>query len=301
MSGTEERQEASKGLDAMHPVAALALLAKGQQAAARAVDAVLDEIAAAAALVADSLSSDGRLIYIGAGSSGLMALVDGLELHGTYGIAEDKVIILMAGGAESLKTLKGGPEDDRDLGRKDCLAAGIGAGDCVIALSASGSTPYVLAAAEEARARGARIVAIASNGAVPLFALADVAIHLDTPPELVAGSTRMGAGTAQKITLNMISTLACMQLGHVLDGHMVNLRADNAKLHARAARMVSEIAGIAVPDAEALLAQAGGSVKLAVLLAAGAPDLAAAESRLTAAGQNLRHALAGLKETTGGA
>ena len=128
-------------------------------------------------------------------------------------------------------------------GRKDVADAGIGAGDCLIAVSASGSTPYAVGALEEATRRGARTIAIANNEGSPLLELAEAPILLKTPPELIAGSTRMGAGTAQKIALNMLSTLAAIHLGHVHDGYMVNLHADNLKLKRRAARIVSAIAG----------------------------------------------------------
>lgn len=288
---TEERHDKAMGLDVMHPALALRLLASGQQAASKAVDAAIEPLSAAAAIAAHSLASGGRLVYAGAGSSGLMAMADSLELPGTYGIALDKVVVLLAGGAASLTDLAGGYEDDMELARKDVRDAGIGKGDCLIAVSASGSTPYTLAAADEARERGARVIAMANNPGAVLFQNAEVSILLQTPPEVISGSTRMGAATAQKIAFNMFSTLVGIHLGHVHDGHMVNLKADNAKLRGRAVRIVSDLAGIGAAEAGRYLNTSSGSVKIAILLAAGAKDVAAAEAALTEAGQNLRRAL----------
>lgn len=288
---TEERDDKAMGLDVIHPALALRVLASGQQAAAKAVDAAIEPLASAAGLAADALTSGGRLIYAGAGSSGLMAMADALELPGTYGIARDRIVVLLAGGAASLVDLAGGYEDDRELAREDIAKARVGARDCLFTVSASGSTPYALAAADAAKAVGAKVVAMANNPGAALFDGADVAILLQTPAEVVSGSTRMGAATAQKIAFNMFSTLVGIRLGHVYDGHMVNLKADNAKLRGRAARIVSDIAGVGVDAAQTHLAASSGSVKVAVLLAAGAADVAAAQAALDDAGQNLRLAL----------
>ncbi|ANK74426.1 MULTISPECIES: N-acetylmuramic acid 6-phosphate etherase [Ensifer] len=288
---TEERHDNAKGLDLMHPALALRLLASGQQAATKAVDAAIESIAAAASLAAESLASGRRLAYAGAGSSGLMAMADALELPGTYGIPQDQIVVLLAGGTASLSDLAGGYEDDMDLARNDVRKAGIGAGDCLVSVSASGSTPYALAAADEARKLGAKVIAVANNPGAALFKDADVSILLQTPPEVVSGSTRMGAGTAQKIAFNMFSTLVGIQLGHVLDGHMVNLRADNIKLHGRAIRIVTDITGIGAGEAGRLINMASGSVKVAILLASGAKDVAVAEAALKEARQNLRRAI----------
>jgi len=288
---TEGRHDQARGLDERQPVDALKVLADGQKAAAAVVDAALVDIASASRLAADALLSGGRLVYAGAGSSGLMAMADALELPGTYGIAHDRIVILLAGGAASLVDLAGGYEDDRDLAVSDAVAAGIGPDDCVISVSASGSTPYALAIAAYAKEKGARVVAIANNPGAALFADADVSILLQTPPEVISGSTRMGAGTAQKIAFNMFSTLTGIHLGHVHDGHMVNLKADNIKLKGRACRIVSDISGVGLDEAERLLERSEGSVKTAVLLAAGAEDAGAARAALDRSGQRLRLAL----------
>ncbi|MCD2181634.1 N-acetylmuramic acid 6-phosphate etherase [Rhizobium sp. GN54] len=288
---TEARHEQAEGLDERSPVEVLKVLSSAQRQAAGAVDAAIEDIAEAAKLAADALRSGGRLVYVGAGSSGLMAMADALELPGTYGIARDRIVILLAGGAASLEDLAGGYEDDEALALADAEKAGLGKGDCVICVTASGTTPYAIAIADHAREHDAKVIALANNPGAPLFAYADISILLQTPPEVISGSTRMGAGTAQKIAFNMFSTLVGIQLGHVHDGYMVNLKADNIKLKDRAARIVAGIAGVDVETAGLLLEQSEGSVKVAVLIAAGAKDKAAADAALNHSGQSLRRAL----------
>jgi N-acetylmuramic acid 6-phosphate etherase len=287
--GTEALNDKARGLDTKVPADILRLLSSAQQQAAGVVDAALEAIEAASEIAAQSISRGNKLIYAGAGSSGLMAMADALELPGTYGIPQSQIVIMLAGGLGALTNLAGAPEDDLDQAKDD--AERIGAGDCVICISASGTTPYALALADAAKAKGASVVAIANNPGAKLFEGADVAILLETPPEMVSGSTRMGAGTAQKIALNMLSTLMAIRLGHVHDGYMVNLRADNKKLLNRAARIVSEIAGIEIEAAAPLVDAASGSVKTAILLAAGAENKSSAEAMLRESGQNVRRAL----------
>ncbi|RWM07300.1 N-acetylmuramic acid 6-phosphate etherase [Mesorhizobium sp.] len=292
---TEALHQNAEGLDVQAPDAILSFLANAQIEAAKAVHGAIPAIAEAAELVARQLKSGGRLAYAAAGSSGLMAVADALELPGTFGIARDRIAILIAGGDEAFRTLAGGPEDDTEEAAAAVANANIGKGDCLIAVSASGSTPYAVQAIGDARRRGAATIAIANNKGAPLFERADVAILLETPPELIAGSTRMGAGTAQKIALNMLSTLAAVHLGHVHDGYMVNLTADNIKLRDRAVRMVAAITGRDRDDAARLLEESGGVVKTAILLAAGAANADAAEKILERAGQKLRPALSAIE------
>ena len=242
------------------------------------------------------LAGGGRLAYAAAGSSGLMALADALEIPGTFGIARDRIEILLAEGAANLLDFPAGPEDDETQAARDVANAGIGKGDCLIALSASGTTPYAVCGTQGRRRPPApRRSASPTMRARHCLALADIAILLPTPPEIIAGSTRMGAATAQKIALNMMSTLMAIHLGHVHDGHMVNLHAGNKKLKARAARIVAAISGRSDDEAARYLEAGGGSVKAAVLLAAGAADHRHAAKRLLeGANQNLRKALAKL-------
>ena len=193
---TEAHHQNAEGLDIQAPDAILSFLANAQIEAASAVRGAIPAIAKAAEIIAERLRGGGKLAYAAAGSSGLMAVADALELPGTFGIGRDRIAILIAGGDDAFKTLAGGPEDDTEEAAAAVAGAGIGKGDCLIAISASGSTPYAVRALEDARDRGAATIAIANNKDAPLFALADVAILLATPPELIAGSTRMGAGTA---------------------------------------------------------------------------------------------------------
>ncbi len=268
-SATTERQHpAARGLDLLSDADILGHMLTTQRDAIEAVRPAIGLIAKAARLMTETLRGGGRLIYAGAGSSALMAVSDGLELHGTFGIAPERIILLMAGGLPRDAQMPGGTEDDASTGTRD--ANGIGEGDLVIAVAASGRTPYPIAVADAARAQGAKVIAIANTPDAPLFNRADVAVCLETPPEVVAGSTRMGAGTAQKAALNMISTLAGIRLGQVHDGYMVGLVADNAKLRQRSEAMVADIAGVPAPQAARALSVAKGAVKPAVLIARGA-------------------------------
>jgi N-acetylmuramic acid 6-phosphate etherase len=285
---TEQQHAAAVGLDALPGDVILRHILDQQQAALAAIAPAIPAIDKAARIVADALRAGCHLHYAGAGSSALMACADGLELHGTYGIDPARTHLHMAGGLPVDARMPGDTEDDAGDGTR--AAAGIRPGDVVIAVTASGATPYAVAFAQAARGRRAQVVAIANNAGAAIFAHADVAIALETPPEVIAGSTRMGAGTAQKATLNMISTLAGIRLGQVHDGMMVGVVADNIKLRARAAGMVAAIAGVPDQAAWAALDKAQGAVKVAVLLARGL-DIDRAQAILNDAGQNLRQAL----------
>ncbi len=291
---TEKLHEQAIGLDALPLTEVAQILASAQSDAAASVAAALPSICQAAQSIAQSVRDGGRLIYVGAGSSGLMAAADAMELHGTFGIGTDQVRIVMAGGLTSDAHMAGSTEDETQA-----LASqlgDVGPADCVIAVSASGGTPFTLEAVRLAHAGKATIIAVATNDGAPLFAKATHTILLQTPPEVVAGSTRMGGGTAQKIALNMLSTLMAIALGHVHDGMMVNLVADNAKLKARAAAMVATIAKVSEHEADRVLQMTEGRVKPAVLLAAGAASARDADVLLTEAGGNLRAALARLTQ-----
>ncbi len=291
---TEQRHAATDGLDLRTDADILNLLAKGQADAAAAVGKATPAIERAAEAAASSLRSGGRIIYAAAGSSGLMALADALELPGTYGLDRDRIVVLLAGGMAALSDMKGGPEDDGVAAREAVLALNPGPSDCLIALTASGQTPYPLEAAKAARAAGAPTVGLANNAGAALFEIVDIAVFLPTPPEVIAGSTRMGAGTAQKIALNMLSTLMAIRLGHVHDGLMVNVLADNEKLRIRARGIVAEIAQVSDDVAASALETSAGAVKPAVLIAAGA-DPAEAHALLDKHGGILRQALAALR------
>ncbi len=244
------------------------------------------------ALMASTIGRGGVLHYAVAGSSGLMTMADACELAGTFGVNPSQIRLHMAGGIPQDAAMPGGTEDDVEEARE--AARDITAKDVVILISASGSTPYVLEIAALVRKVHAATICIANNKTAPPLDLADVAVCLPTPPEVLAGSTRLGASTAQKMALNTISTLVGVVLGHVHDGMMVNLRANNAKLRARAVGMVAMIAQ--VDDAKALrcLDHTNGDAKPAILIAAGAADLNEANARLLRANGILRPALAHL-------
>lgn len=291
---TESRSDTTEPIDLLEPKEAAKRLVDAQCAAAAVVKPVAPLLSEAAKLMADAISSGGRIFFCGAGSSGLMAMADALELPGTYGIDPEQVFTLLAGGRDNLHYLAGIVEDNETGGYSELTDMAPSARDCVIVVSASGATPYALGVARAASAASARIIALANNDGAPLLDYADVAIVLDTAAETVAGSTRLGAGTAQKIALNTMSTLCGVLLGHVHDGMMVNLRAENHKLRDRAAHIVSEITGIDGNSANAALQSAGGDVKKAVLIASG---LAASDASrlLDETGQNLRKALSRLE------
>jgi N-acetylmuramic acid 6-phosphate etherase len=291
-AATEQLHNQAEGLDArpLHEVAEI--LAEAQQEASGAARAATDPICTGATAMAQAIRAGGTLHYAAAGSSGLMAAADALELGGTFSIPAEQLRIHMAGGMPTGVEMPGGTEDETaDLER---ALSDIGPNDVLIGVSASGTTPYTVAGAERAKAQGACVIGIANNPNSALLNIADHAILLPTPPEVVSGSTRMGAGTAQKIALNMLSTLMAIDLGHVHDGMMINLRADNIKLRIRARQIVTRITGADEDTATAAIEAANGNVKSAILIAAGASDLADANARLETTGGKLRPALLSL-------
>jgi N-acetylmuramic acid 6-phosphate etherase len=278
------------GLDAWPSRDILDVFIEGQMAAIAAVRAAAGQIEIAAEAVTTRMRAGGRLVYVGAGTSGRLALLDGVELMPTFDWPDDRVVYLIAGGEKALTRAVEGAEDDREAGKRDILAAKVGANDAVIAVAASGTTPYTIAALETGRAAGALGIGIANNASAPLLAAAELPILLDTGPEAIGGSTRMKAGTAQKATLNLLSSLVMTRLGRVHDGYMVDLRATNIKLRKRSEKMLMDIAGVSAEAARDALQRCNGRVKPAVLVAKGlTPD--AAEQALIETGGSLRQAL----------
>ena len=289
---TEDVSPRFHDLDAWPTDEAARALYEGQLAAVAAVQPALGAIAAAAEAAAERLRRGaGRLVYVGAGTSGRIGVQDGAELGPTFDWPEDRTLFLMAGGDGALLRAVENAEDSRTEGAGRIAAAAVGSDDVVVGLAASGATPFTVAALAEAGRRGALTVGVGNNPDGPILAC-DHPILVETGVEVLAGSTRMKAGTAQKVVLNLFSTLVMIRLGRVYAGLMVDMRATNAKLRRRGARMVADIAGCAEAEAEAALGRANGDLKLAVLLAAGL-DPAEARDRLEAAGGNLRAALAG--------
>ena len=277
------------GIDTWDDGRVLEALVSGQERAIAAVGAATPGIAAAAEALAARLRSGGKLFYAGAGTSIRIGVQDGSELPATFGWPEDRIGYLIAGGRAAMFDTLADAEDDAVDGAR--AAEACEPGDVVIAIAASGATPYTLAAARRAHERGALVIAIVNNHASPLGALADVEIVLASGPEVIAGSTRLGAGTAQKAAVNLLSTLTFIKLGAVHDGMMVNLQTGNAKLKRRAAAIVANIAGVKEADAAAALDAARGEVKPAVLICRGAKTDDAAQQLLAGANGNLRLAL----------
>lgn len=291
---TEQLHPSARGLDTREPAEILRILHGAQIEAAEAVATATAALERGARAMAEAVRGGHRLVYAAAGASGLQGMADGLEITPTFGIPIEQVCILRAGGLDDMSRPKGYAEDDVAAARAD--AAVIAPGDCVICLAASGNTTYPVTIMEVAKARGAVTIGMANNPGTKLLAGADIPVYLPTPPEAIAGSTRLGAATAQKIALNMMSSLMGVLLGHVMDGLMVNVIANNEKLFRRAEAIVMEITGCDRAVAARHLATAGGGVKLACLLTAGAESLDAAQAHLDEAGQNLRLALARLAD-----
>jgi N-acetylmuramic acid 6-phosphate etherase len=289
---TESELAESTGIDTWNDADILGAFAAGQERAIAAAKAAIPQISKAANAVATCLAGGGRLFYAGAGTSIRIGVQDGSELPATFGMAEDKIVYLIAGGRAAMFETLADAEDDADEGRR--AASVCKAGDALIAIAASGSTPYTIAVAKRARELGARVIAVVNNPNSALGAAAEIEIFLDSGPEVIMGSTRMGAGTAQKAALNLLSTLTHIKLGAVHDGMMVNVRADNLKLKARARGIVSRIAKVIENEAAAALELTGGEVKPAVLICAGAQSLDAARQLLLESKGNLRLALSRL-------
>ncbi len=242
---------------------------EGQLAAAAAVRSALPAIEAAVDDAVPALRRNGRLVYIGAGTSGRIGVQDGTELPPTYDWPPERLVFLMAGGLNALVQAAEDAEDKEDIGARSIADANVGPDDVVIAVAASGTTPFTIGALRAAREAGAVTVAVANNPGAPLLDVAHHPILVDTGKEVIAGSTRMQAGTAQKIVLNLFSTSVMVKLGRVYRGMMVNMRARNAKLRKRAERMVSYIVGCSEDEAADFVARADGDVKTAVLLGLG--------------------------------
>jgi N-acetylmuramic acid 6-phosphate etherase len=256
-----------------------------------AVRAAAADLATAIDEIVERLRLGGRLIYVGAGSSGRLALVDALECGPTFGVPPEQVVALVAGGATALATAQEAAEDDADAGTRDVAAADVAARDAVVLLSASGGTPYVAGAAHAAREAGALTVAVVCVEGSSLGRVADHEIVVVVGPEVISGSTRMKAGTAQKLVLNTISTVTMVRLGKTYGNLMVDVVASNAKLRDRARRAVLIATGAAEAEVDAALESADGDAKVAIVSLLSGLDAAGARTRLDATGGLVRSAL----------
>jgi N-acetylmuramic acid 6-phosphate etherase len=278
-------------IDVWEPAEILEAMVEGQFAAVAAVRAARPAIERAALATARRLSERGRLIYTGAGTSGRLAVQDGVELTPTFSWPQDRLLLLIAGGQDALLRSVEGAEDQVAQAAELMRRHKVGAPDVLIAVAASGTTPFTLACLREARQAGALTIGVANNKETPLLQDAHHPIYLDTGPEPIAGSTRMKAGTAQRVALLLLSSLVMILLGRVYEGLMVDVQALNKKLVRRSERILSRLSGRTNEEIRDALQRADGSVKLAYLLLQGY-GIRDAETALDRAGGHLRRALA---------
>lgn len=288
---TEARNPATENIDSFSSLDIVRTMNAEDATVARAVAAELKNIARAIDCIAERLQRGGRLIYIGAGTSGRLGVLDAAECPPTFSTAPDQVIGVIAGGARALTQAVEGAEDDPAAGARAIASLKVSANDSVIGIAASGRTPYVIGGMQEAKARGAFVAALACNHPAPMAEVADVSIAPLVGPEIITGSTRLKAGTAQKMVLNMLSTGALLRLGKTYGNLMVDVQATNAKLRERARRIVATACAISLEDADRVLAQSKGEVKTAIVSQLARVTPAQARQRLTDSRGSVRAAL----------
>lgn len=288
---TEARDPRTAALDALAPLALMEAMHRADNEAVAAVGAVLPSIAAAVEAAAQRMGAGGRLIYVGAGTSGRLGVLDASECPPTFSTPPEMVVGVIAGGDRALRWAAEGAEDSADGGLEAIRSLGVRSLDTVVGIAASGRTPYVLGALTAAREVGALTIGLSCVPGSAVERAADLAITPATGPEVVTGSTRLKAGTATKLALNMLSTGALVRLGYVYGNLMVNVRASNAKLRDRATRIVAELAGVPQHEAGTLLKDAGGEVKVAVAMHRLGVDATEARRRLDTAGGVLRRVI----------
>jgi len=288
---TEQRLAESMELDAMPIEAAVDLMQEQDRRAVEAVGACRDQIVAAIELVAAAFARGGRLIYVGAGTSGRLGVLDASECPPTFRADPEMVQGLIAGGNQAMFRAQEGAEDNAEQGGRDIADKRVGSNDVVMGIAAGGTTPYVHGALRRARELGARTVFLTCVAAFPGEPEADVVIRPLVGPEVVTGSTRLKAGTATKLVLNRITTIAMVRIGKVYENLMVDLRASNIKLRDRAARIVATVTGVSREEAFAWVDRAEGHVKAAIVMIEKGVDYEQARQLLEDSGGNLRAAL----------
>lgn len=289
---SETRNPQTMDLDALSTFELVHRFNQQDTLVAEAVKATLPDVASAVDAAAEALKSGGRIIYMGAGTSGRLGVLDASECPPTFGVPHGLVVGLIAGGPGALLKAVEGAEDNAQAGEDDLVALNLKPQDLVVGLAASGRTPYVIGGLKYAHKTGCTTVAISCNPDSPIAQEADIAISPVVGPEALTGSTRLKSGTAQKLVLNMISTGAMVKFGKVYQNLMVDMKATNIKLIDRACRMVIEATGISRPEADALLKQTDYDVKPAILMALSGLDADAAREKLAAHQGFLRAALA---------
>lgn len=266
ISITETDNPKTSEIDEVSTLDAVRLINNEDKLVAAAVEKVLPEIASAIDKIVERMRNGGRLFYIGTGTSGRLGVLDASEIPPTYGVSYDLVQGVIAGGYDALYKATEACEDNKDQGAEDLRARGLTANDAVVGIAASGRTPYTIGAVRYARELGCFTACIVCNPDSKITKTAEIAIVPVVGPEAITGSTRMKAGTAQKMVLNMISTVAMIRLGYVKGNRMTNMKASNEKLQDRAARILMEEAGIEEAEAAALMEQAGGDLRVALVM-----------------------------------
>lgn len=289
---TEQISTENAQLDTLPTGSILQRLVDSNRLAVEAVAAALPQLEAAADLIRPRLERGGRLVYIGAGTSGRLAVQDAAELKPTFGFT--RTLVLMAGGEAAGSQALEGAEDDSGAAAREVAEAGIGPDDAVIGIAASGRTPYTVAGLRVARERGAATVGIANNPGTLLLEAAEVPVLIQTGAEVLAGSTRLAAGTAQKIVLNSLSTTVLVQLGGAYSNLMVGMQPTNAKLRERAVVIVAHAGDATAEQAAAVLEQAGWDMRTAIVMLRAGVSRAEAAAALAAAGNRVRQALEAL-------
>lgn len=288
---SEQRNDASKNLDRMSAMQIVRLMNREDRKVAAAVGRALPAIARAVDAIVKCLRSGGRLIYVGAGSSGRMAVLDAAECPPTFGTSPKLVQAVIAGGRPAVTGAVEGAEDSVANAQRDLRAKKLTRHDVLVGIAASGTTPYVLAALKRARKQGATTVAITVNPKTPVARLANILIATEVGPEVLTGSTRLKAGTAQKMVLNMLSTAAMARLGHVYENLMIDVKPSNQKVSDRIVRILAEASGTSLSAAEHALRQAGHNLRLALLMLKRGANARDAKKRLAAAKGDLHEAL----------
>ncbi len=288
---TEERNPLTRDIDTLSTLDMLTLINAEDQKVALAVREELPNIAAAVDAITARMQSGGRLIYIGAGTSGRLGVLDASECPPTFGTPPELVVGLIAGGLAALTDAVEGAEDDQEGGAAEIMGLDVNENDCVIGIAASGRTPYVIGGLQEAKKRRALTICIVCNRPSPLEKLAEIGVTPVVGPEVISGSTRLKAGTAQKMVLNMISTAVMIRLGKIYTNLMVDVQPTNAKLRQRARRIVAEATGVDLQRATKILSACNGEVKTAIVavLAGISPELA--RIRLHGTGGYVRKAI----------
>lgn len=289
---SEARNPATMQIDLMSTPQILAAMNDEDAQVAGAVKQVLPAIGAAVDKIVEAFKAGGRLVYMGAGTSGRLGVLDASECPPTFGVPDTMVVGLIAGGDRALRYPIEGAEDDRNEGRSDLERIGVSAKDVVVGIAVSGRTPYVIGGLDYANQVGATTVALSCNPVSAIANIAQIAISPVVGPEALTGSTRLKSGTAQKLVLNMLTTASMIRIGKSYENLMVDLSVSNAKLAARATRILVEVADCTVEQAEHYLEAAGNNVKLAILMALTGLDASAAQTALADADGFLRRAAA---------